>query len=172
VTLVPNGITEMEISAMEDGEERRQQIEKLVDVRRHHAFLGDQLDDVGQRLQQSVRTHARRAHAHLHVRDHLALHPLQIGERRQQYESDERKFDDDVAIRNSITSAPSPLRSARTCSRFSITEFSILEYRPSVPDVNRLSCAVDQIRTALDGRCRSRHAVCCRAAGASGSGIS
>ena len=50
-------------------------------MRRHQVFLGDQLDDVGQRLQQSVRAHAVRPRAHLNVRDHLALHPLQVGQR-------------------------------------------------------------------------------------------
>ena len=75
----------------EHGEERREQIEEFVDVGREHAFLGDQLDDVGQRLQQAMRTDARRAHAHLHVRDHLALHPLQIGERRHEDARDDRE---------------------------------------------------------------------------------
>ena len=45
------------------GDERRQEIENFVDVRRNHVFLGDQLDDVGQRLQQAVRSHAARADA-------------------------------------------------------------------------------------------------------------
>ena len=35
------------------------------------------------RLQQPVRSHARRAHAQLDVGDHLALHPLQVGQRGQ-----------------------------------------------------------------------------------------
>ena len=75
----------------EHREERRKQIEKLIHVRRHHAFLRDQFDHVGKRLQQAMRTHARGAHAHLHVRDHLALHPLQIGQHREQHERDERR---------------------------------------------------------------------------------
>jgi hypothetical protein len=64
-----------------DGEKRRQKIENLVDVGRYHIFLGHELDDVGERLQQSVRSHAARADAKLDVRDHLALDPLQVGER-------------------------------------------------------------------------------------------
>ncbi len=84
----------------EHREERRQQVEELVDVRRHHVFLGDQLDDVGKRLQQAVRTHAIRAHAHLHVRDHFALHPLQIRQHVHQDGDHDRDLDqrDDVVI--------------------------------------------------------------------------
>ena len=76
-------------------DERRQEVEDLVHVRRHHVFLGDQLDDVGQRLQQAVRTHAARSDAQLDVRDHLALDPLQVGERGQQNERHHGGFDDD-----------------------------------------------------------------------------
>ena len=61
------------------GQERRQQVEELVDVRRDQVFLGEQLDDVGQRLQQAVRADAVRAEAQLDVREHLALDPLQVG---------------------------------------------------------------------------------------------
>ena len=61
-------------------------------MRRQHVFLGEQLDDVGQRLQQSVRTHAARTDAQLDVRDHLALDPLQVGERRQQNERDHEQL--------------------------------------------------------------------------------
>ena len=69
-----------------DGEERREQVEELVDVGRHQVFLGDQLDHVGQRLQQPVRADARGPDAHLDVRDDLAFHPLQIRQRGQQNE--------------------------------------------------------------------------------------
>ena len=89
----PNGITEIEMQRQGDGQERRQQVEQLVDVRRNQVFLGDQLDDVGQRLQQAVRAHAVGAEAHLDVRDHLALHPLQVGERGQKHEGDHRRLD-------------------------------------------------------------------------------
>ena len=71
-----------------DGEERRQQIEELVDVRRDEAFFGEQLDDVGERLQQAVRTDAIRAQAQLDVREHLALDPLQIGQRGHEHRHD------------------------------------------------------------------------------------
>jgi hypothetical protein len=59
-------------------------------VRRKHAFLRDQLNDIGERLQQAMRTDARRPHAHLHVRDHFALDPLQVSKRRQQDERNDR----------------------------------------------------------------------------------
>ena len=77
-----------------DGEKRRQQVEELVDVRRNQVFFGDQLDDVGQRLQQPVRADARRAQAHLDVGDHFALHPLQIGQRGQQDGGHHRRLDE------------------------------------------------------------------------------
>ena len=72
----------------------RQKPEHFVHVGRHHVFLGDQLDDVGQRLQQSVRTHAPRSDAQLDVSQHLALQPLQVRERGQQNEGHHRGFDD------------------------------------------------------------------------------
>ena len=71
-------------------DKRRQEIEDLIDMRRQHVFLGKQLDDVGQRLQQSVRTNAPRTDAKLDVRDDLALDPLQIGQRRHQHKHNDR----------------------------------------------------------------------------------
>ena len=64
-----------------DRKEWRQQVEERVDVRRDEAFLREQLDDVGERLQQPMRPDAIRAEAKLDVREHLALDPLQIRQR-------------------------------------------------------------------------------------------
>ena len=146
-----------------DRQERRQQIEELVDVRRNQVFLGDQLDDVGQRLQQPVRSHRARPDAHLDVRDHLALDPLQVGQRGHEHKRDDRGFDegDDEEIHGSCqcqlsvvsrTESSADLHGASKCrlhhhdSGASTTEFSIFEYRPSVPDVKSVSCSkTDQI---------------------------
>ena len=110
------------------GHKRRQQIEELVDVRREHAFLGDQLHHVGQRLQQSVRSHAIRTHAQLDVRDHFALDPLQVCERGEQHEGDHRHLDEAeyIEIRRSslVTYGRLPEYNAPGASS---TEFSFLE---------------------------------------------
>ena len=45
-----------------NGDERCQKPEETADMRRHHVFFGDQLNDVGQGLQQAMRTHAARTY--------------------------------------------------------------------------------------------------------------
>ena len=98
------------------GQEGRQQIDKFVDVRRKQIFLGDELDDVRERLQQPVRAHPRGPQAHLNVRDHFALDPLQIGQRSEKDKSDDSRFDD---ADDEEFHQPS--------RRLSRTEFNILE---------------------------------------------
>ena len=107
------------------GQDRRGKIEDLVDVRREDTLLGNQLDHIGQRLQQTMRAHARRTHAHLHVRDHLPLHPLNIGKRRQQNKRDEGKLDGRCDEKFHHGCAISPGVALR--ARLSITEFRVFE---------------------------------------------
>ena len=66
------------------GDERSQEIENFVDMRREHVFFGEQLDDVGEGLEKSVGSDAARADAKLDVRDDFSLDPLQVGERGHQ----------------------------------------------------------------------------------------
>ena len=89
----PNGITEIEISAIVTARNGAARYKALVHVRRNQVFFGDQLDHVGQRLQQAVRSHAIRAGTHLDVRDHLALHPLQVREHGHQHGENHQRFD-------------------------------------------------------------------------------
>ena len=52
----------------------------LVGLAGNHDFLGQQLEHVGERLQQPLETDAVRAHAHVHGADHLALPVRQVGD--------------------------------------------------------------------------------------------
>ena len=72
---------EMEIKRQRDRDERREQIEEPVDVGRQQIFFGQELEDVGQRLHQAVRTDTQRAGAGLNMRQNFSLDPLQVGKR-------------------------------------------------------------------------------------------
>ena len=69
-------------------------VERLVDVRRRQVFFEDELDAVGQRLQQAERAHARGSPAVLDVAHHFALQPDGVGHRREQHEDREHDLDD------------------------------------------------------------------------------
>jgi hypothetical protein len=75
------------------GEKRRQQIEERVGAGGHDTLLRQQLEDIGDGLQQAVRADAIGARAQLNMRQHLALDPLQVGQSRQQREQHDRGFD-------------------------------------------------------------------------------
>src|SRR5580700_5033007 len=107
------------------------------------------------------------------MRNHLAFHPLQISEHGEQHERDNRDLDERDDEKCHYWRTYSSLSGCAWVKRFSITEFSILEYRPSVPDVKRLSCA-DQIKS---GRLSTptlpfTGAVCCAPTVTSASGMS
>src|ERR1035437_6282540 len=103
-------------------------------MRREHVFLGQQLDDVGQRLEQSVRSNAPGSDAELDMREYFALDPLNVGQRREQYEGHQGGFDEtnykEVHLEEGAPySAPGD----------SITSLRILEYLVSEPEVNSVS---------------------------------
>ncbi len=66
----------------------------------HHVFFGDQLDDVRQRLKQSMPADVIRTGPHLHVRDDFTLDPLQVGKHVHQHADYDRDLDegDDVVV--------------------------------------------------------------------------
>ena len=76
---MPNGITAIEISAHGQRDDRRQHVQRLVDVWRDQVFFEDEFDAVRQRLQQSERPHAAGSPAVLDAPHHLALQQHRIG---------------------------------------------------------------------------------------------
>jgi hypothetical protein len=60
-------------------QQRRHHEQEAIGTRRHHHFLDEQLQHVGERLQQALGADPVRADAHLHVADHLALGERQVG---------------------------------------------------------------------------------------------
>src|SRR4051812_20970024 len=95
-------------------------------MRRRHIFFGEQLDDIGQRLQQAMRTHSIRPDSKLDVRDNLSLDPLQIRERGHQHERDQPGLDQGQDKKIHYLYSPPGASS---------NEPKSLEYRPSVPEV-------------------------------------
>jgi len=61
---------------------------------RDQIFFGQQLDDIGQRLEQTVGSHARGAHPQLDVSNDFALHPLQVRQGGHQHGRDHHGLDD------------------------------------------------------------------------------
>ncbi len=89
---------------------RRERIEEAVGVRRPDVFLEEQLDGVGQRLKEAVRTDAVRADAHLQDADHAALEPGHVGHGRHQGDDPDQRADDvDDELRHG--------RSSDTCDK-------------------------------------------------------
>src|SRR5579872_2661115 len=76
------------------GDKRRKKIEDLVDMRWQHVLFGEQLDDVRQRLKQSMRADPSWPDAQLDMRNNLALDPLQVSEGGHQHERDDGRFDE------------------------------------------------------------------------------
>src|ERR1019366_3480655 len=64
----------------------REEISELVRAGGRHVLFKQELDTVGQRLQQPMRTHAVRTPSRLNMRHDFALEPRQIRQRRQQHE--------------------------------------------------------------------------------------
>ena len=129
----------------------------MLTLRRDDAFLGHQLDEVRQRLQQSVRTHAVRSGTQLNVRQHLALDPRRGRRSRQKHDGDQRGFDEaeDEEVHSdqpTVSSASGPLALYSSPGRLhdGVERFRI---RPSVPDVNSVSSA-DRISSGLHARAR------------------
>ena len=80
----PNGMTEMEISAAGKRDDRRQQVQRTVNPRRHQVFFQEQLRSVGQGLQQAERADARGSPAVLDAADDLAFEQHGVRNRREQ----------------------------------------------------------------------------------------
>ena len=74
-------------------DDRRRDIERLVDMRLRQVFFEDKLDAVGKRLQQAERPDPRGPPAILDVRRHLALQPDAVRHRRQQNKDDGNRLD-------------------------------------------------------------------------------
>ena len=75
VTELPMGITADRGEREHHRQHRRDGVEQFVDVRRRDVFLEQELDAVGQRLQQAKWADPRGPPAILHVADDLALQP-------------------------------------------------------------------------------------------------
>ena len=75
-------------------DERRDPEDERVGLGRHDVFLDQQLERVGDRLQQAVRADAHRAQANLHVRQNLALQPVHRDDSDRQSEKDQEDIDE------------------------------------------------------------------------------
>ena len=80
-------------------DKRREEIEELIDMRGQHVLFSKELDDVGERLEQSVRSHAAGPDAELDVGEDFSLDPLDVGEsvsaaRRRQRGLDEAYYEE------------------------------------------------------------------------------
>ncbi len=76
------------------GQDGRKNVEALVHVVRHQVFLQDELDAVGQRLQQSERAHARGSPAVLYAGHQLALQQRGVSHAGEKDEDYQRNLDD------------------------------------------------------------------------------
>src|ERR1700682_2232019 len=77
-----------------DGDDRRRDIQRLVDVRRREVFLEQELDPISQRLQQTERAHSGGSPPVLHVADNFALQPDGVSHCRQQHEECQHSLDE------------------------------------------------------------------------------
>ena len=89
----PNGITRDRGNGQRQGQKRRQRIDETVRARGRHVLFEQELQAVGQRLQQSVRADAVGSHAALDVRRYFALEPDDVGQRGQQNEKQHHDLD-------------------------------------------------------------------------------
>ena len=80
----PNGITAERGERRERGDDRRDDVRQVARGGREERLLADQLDQVGDRLQEAERAGAVRAVALLQAAEHLAFEPRQVRERQQQ----------------------------------------------------------------------------------------
>ena len=79
-----SGITAQAESASIDGHQRREQEHALVGAGRDDRLLEDELQEVGEGLQQAAGTDDVRAAAHLHRRPDLAVGVEDVGDEDQQ----------------------------------------------------------------------------------------
>src|SRR5258705_2016948 len=89
-----------------------------------------------------MRAHAVGSPARLNVRDNFALKPGQIGKSREEHEQHHDDFwqrdDDDRMLSGKLVHGRA---SASTSTAASGREFIVVQYRPRVPLVNKVSCA-------------------------------
>ena len=101
------------------GHQRRQQEDALVGARRDDRLLEDELQQVGEALQQAEGADDVRAAAHLHRRPDLAVGVEDVGDEDQQRDEQQQALPDDDRARNDVAvrrSRPS-LYSAAAASR-------------------------------------------------------
>ena len=89
----PKGITLKASEGGERGQHRCADVEDVDRRGREEALLADQLDEVGDRLEEPERAGAVRAVAELHAPEHLALDPGHVGERAEQQVDDQERLD-------------------------------------------------------------------------------
>ena len=108
----------------EGGEGRRDDVGDHLDLAREERLLADELDQVGDRLQQAERPGAVRADAELHAPEQLALDQRRVGERDEDEVDDHDRLDQrdppdlrgrrDERAHSFVTSTP--CSSGSTCS--------------------------------------------------------
>ena len=90
----PKGTTAMEIKRAGQRDDRRDDKQRALGGDRHEVFLEEELDAVGQRLQQAERADARGSPAILDAAQDLALEQHRVGDRRQRDDQDDHDLED------------------------------------------------------------------------------
>ena len=81
----PNGMTEKEASAVKVEMHGREPENRLIGIGGNDVFLEQQLQGVGDGLQQAVRADAHGAEAHLEIGQNFALHQHDVARHQREY---------------------------------------------------------------------------------------